>query len=47
MVNRVPKLGYRAAYFKQHLRDRLIEHRHYIGAHGQDMPDVRDWKWPH
>jgi xylulose-5-phosphate/fructose-6-phosphate phosphoketolase len=47
VVNRVPKLGYRAAHFKQHLRDRLIEHRHYIAAHGQDMPDIRDWKWPH
>ncbi len=47
VVNRVPKLGYRAAHFKQHLRDRLIEHRHYIAAHGQDIPDIRDWKWPH
>lgn len=47
VVNRVPKLGYRAASFKQHLRDRLIEHRHYIAEHGQDMPDIRDWKWPH
>jgi len=47
VVNRVPKLGYRAASFKQHLRDRLIEHRHYIVEHGQDMPDIRNWKWPH
>ncbi len=47
VVDRVPKLGYRAASFKQHLRDRLIEHRHYIAEHGQDMPDIRDWTWPH
>ena len=47
VVNRVPKLGYRAASFKQHLRDRLIEHRHYIAEHGQDMHDIRDWTWPH
>jgi xylulose-5-phosphate/fructose-6-phosphate phosphoketolase len=45
VVNRVPKLGYRAAYFKQLMRDKLTEHSHYITRHGEDMPEVRDWKW--
>jgi len=44
-VNRVPKLGYRAAYLKQLMRDKLTEHRHYITRRGEDMPEVRDWKW--
>jgi len=31
---------------KQKMRERRIEHRDYIGRHGQDMPEVREWKWP-
>ncbi|MGW8284991.1 MAG: phosphoketolase family protein [Candidatus Deferrimicrobiaceae bacterium] len=45
VVNRVPKLGVRAAYAKQAVRDRLIEHKHYIRKYGIDMPAIRDWKW--
>jgi xylulose-5-phosphate/fructose-6-phosphate phosphoketolase len=42
---RVPKLGYLAAYTKQFLRDKLIEHKEYIGKYGQDMPEIRNWTW--
>jgi xylulose-5-phosphate/fructose-6-phosphate phosphoketolase len=45
VIDRVPGLGERAAYAKQFIRDKLIEHRHYIRQHGQDMPEVRDWEW--
>ena len=44
-IDRVPKLGYLAAYAKQAIRDKLIEHQQYIAEHGDDMPEVRDWKW--
>lgn len=47
VIERVPKLGYRAAYVKQHLQDKLIEHKHYIDKYGDDMPEIRDWKWPY
>ena len=45
VIDRVPALGPRAAYVKQALRDKRIEHTEYIARHGDDMPEVRDWKW--
>jgi len=45
VVDRVPKLGSLAAYEKQFVRDKLIDHKEYIRAHGEDMPEIRDWKW--
>jgi xylulose-5-phosphate/fructose-6-phosphate phosphoketolase len=46
VINRVPKLGYLAAYAKQEVRDKLIEPKEYISKYGDDMPEIRDWKWP-
>ncbi len=46
VIDRVPSLGYKAAYLKQLMRDKLIEHREYIERHGQDMPEILEWKWP-
>ena len=45
VIDRVPKLGASAAYVKQMLRDKLVEHKHYINTYGQDMPEVLNWKW--
>jgi len=47
VIDRVPKLGARAAYVKQAMRDRLFDHKQYIQKYGDDMPEVRDWKWPY
>ncbi len=46
VIDRVPKLQNIAAHQKQHLRDKLIEHKLYIAKHGEDMPEIRDWQWP-
>jgi len=45
VIDRVPGLGYRAAYLRQWVGKKLIEHKAYIARHGDDMPEVRDWKW--
>lgn len=47
VIDRVPKLGYIAAYAKQYLRDKLIDHKQYIAKYGDDMPEIRDWTWPY
>ncbi len=45
VIDRLPQLGARAAYFKQSIHEKLIEHRQYIEEHGDDMPDISAWKW--
>lgn len=45
VIDRVPQLGANAAYVKQALAEKLIEHKLYINEHGEDMPEIRDWKW--
>jgi xylulose-5-phosphate/fructose-6-phosphate phosphoketolase len=45
VIDRVPALGARAAYAKQALRDKLIEHREHICEKGEDLPEIREWKW--
>jgi xylulose-5-phosphate/fructose-6-phosphate phosphoketolase len=47
VIDRVPGLAEKAAHTRQHLRNRLFDHQAYIVRHGEDMPDVRDWTWPH
>jgi xylulose-5-phosphate/fructose-6-phosphate phosphoketolase len=45
VIDRVPKLVSIAAYAKQAVRDKLVEHREYIAKYGQDMPEIREWTW--
>jgi xylulose-5-phosphate/fructose-6-phosphate phosphoketolase len=45
VIDRLPRLSTRAAYAKQALRDRLIEHTQYIHEQGEDMPEVTGWRW--
>jgi xylulose-5-phosphate/fructose-6-phosphate phosphoketolase len=45
VIDGVPGLGASAAYAKQTIRDKLIEHQQYIERYGEDMPEVCDWTW--
>jgi len=44
-IDRLPQTGDRGIYLKQQLKDKLIDHRQYINRYGEDMPEVREWKW--
>jgi len=44
-IDRLPQIGQKGAYLKQTMQDKLIEHKHYIDQHGEDMPEIRNWKW--
>ena len=44
-IDRVPHMAMRAAYVRQAMRDRLIDHRHYVTCHGDDLPAIRNWRW--
>ncbi len=43
VLDRVERLGERAAHLRQHLRDRLLDHKRYITTYGEDMPEIRNW----
>ena len=45
VVKNLPQLGNRGAYLLQIMRDKLVEHKQYIAEYGQDLPEIRDWKW--
>ena len=45
VIDRLPQLGSRAAYAKQAIRDRLLDHKFWIEEHGEDHPDIVGWRW--
>jgi xylulose-5-phosphate/fructose-6-phosphate phosphoketolase len=45
VLDRLPELGSKGDYLKQQMKDKLIEHKLYIYRHGQDLPEIRNWKW--
>jgi len=44
-IDRLPQTGDKGLFLKQQLKEKLIDHKQYIDKHGQDMPEIRNWKW--
>jgi len=44
-IDRLPQTGAKGTYLKQQLEDKLVEHAQYIRRNGQDLPEIRNWKW--
>jgi len=47
VIDRVPRLSRIGAHFLQFIRNKLVEHKQYIRERGDDLPEIRDWKWPY
>ncbi|WP_430260290.1 phosphoketolase family protein [Neorhizobium sp. IRS_2294] len=45
VIERVPGLKDKAGSVIAMLEDKLAEHTRYVREHGEDMPEIRDWKW--
>ncbi len=45
VIDRLPQTGDAGLFLKQQLKAKLAEHKQYIERHGQDMPEIRNWKW--
>jgi len=47
VIDRVPGLAARAGQVRARMVERRAEHGRYIRQHGDDLPEVRDWRWPY
>ena len=44
-IDRLPQTGDKGNSLRQQLQAKLVEHKQYIDTHGEDMPEIRNWKW--
>jgi xylulose-5-phosphate/fructose-6-phosphate phosphoketolase len=44
-IDRLPQTGSKGELLKRQLQDKLIEHKRYIEQYGEDMPEIRNWKY--
>jgi len=47
VVERIPRFAKDRGYLRDLCENKLVEHKHYIREHGDDIPEIRDWVWPY
>jgi xylulose-5-phosphate/fructose-6-phosphate phosphoketolase len=45
VIDRVPRLGSRAAHVKERMQEEILSHREYAHTHGMDAPEISHWRW--
>jgi len=45
VIDRVPGLAKRASEVRQLMIEKRAEHKRYIAMHGEDMPEILNWRW--
>jgi xylulose-5-phosphate/fructose-6-phosphate phosphoketolase len=45
VIRRVSRLKGVADEAAEYFHDKLLEHKEYVTRHGEDMPEIRDWRW--
>jgi xylulose-5-phosphate/fructose-6-phosphate phosphoketolase len=45
VIDRVPRLGSRAAHIKERMQEQILSHREYAHTHGMDSPEITNWRW--
>ena len=45
VIIRLPKKSAKATKLKTMMKNKLNSHKRYIEKHGQDMPEILNWKW--
>jgi xylulose-5-phosphate/fructose-6-phosphate phosphoketolase len=44
-VVRTPRLAHLAEAARQRYSEQVQKHRLYVAENGQDLPEIRNWKW--
>ena len=47
VIDRVPKVANTAAHARERFRMKLMEQHQYTREVGDDMPEIKNWKWPY
>jgi xylulose-5-phosphate/fructose-6-phosphate phosphoketolase len=45
VISHLPKLGSKGIYLIEKMKNKIIEHNDYIRDNGEDLPEIRNWKW--
>ncbi|MFW2569899.1 phosphoketolase [Legionella sp. 29fVS95] len=45
VLNQLPHSGSEEQKLVENTKIKLLEHQQYIRQHGQDLPEIRNWKW--